>query len=319
MPAVQTVLGSVSENSIHHAQCHEHIWLNKGKSYEINPVLCIDDFEKSLIELKSYKKAGGDLIVDAQPVGCGRNAKMLAELSRNSGVSIVASTGFHKLMFYPDDHWIHSIGGEAFSDLMVREITEGMFEDGDDAYPDRTTDFKAGMIKMACDKEGLTDRYLRLYKAAAGTSKMTGAPIQCHIEAGGLGEQISDCLISEGVSPVKIILAHMDRAEKDFDRIVKVLEKGVYLQFDTIGRYKYHSDEAEIELVGRLIEKGYGERLLIGLDTTRARLLSYQGEIGLTYILKTFIPMLREAGFKEEMIERILNQNPNRALSIKLL
>ena len=34
-----------------HAQCHEHIWLNKGASYNVNKALCEDSPEKSLKEL----------------------------------------------------------------------------------------------------------------------------------------------------------------------------------------------------------------------------------------------------------------------------
>ena len=45
-----------------HAQCHEHIWLNKGASYNVNKALCEDSPEKSLKELKTYYSAGGRLI-----------------------------------------------------------------------------------------------------------------------------------------------------------------------------------------------------------------------------------------------------------------
>ncbi|MFR1989782.1 MAG: hypothetical protein ACLS3C_06875 [Oscillospiraceae bacterium] len=45
-------------------------------------------------ELLDYRAAGGSTIVDAQPVGCNRMTKELVQLSRDSGVQIVASTGF---------------------------------------------------------------------------------------------------------------------------------------------------------------------------------------------------------------------------------
>ena len=83
-----------------HCQCHEHIWLRKGASFQSNEALCMDDEDRSLAELKEYAAAGGSLIVDAQPTGCGRDGRMLAQLSEKSGVDIVASAGFHKQMFF---------------------------------------------------------------------------------------------------------------------------------------------------------------------------------------------------------------------------
>jgi hypothetical protein len=46
----------------------------------------------------------------------------------------------------------------------------------------------------------------------------------------------------------------------------------------------------------------YAGKIMLALDTTAARLSSYDGEIGLDYIFTDFIPQLREAGFSEEVI-----------------
>ena len=46
----------------------------------------------------------------------------------------------------------------------------------------------------------------------------------------------------------------------------------------------------------------YAGKIMLALDTTAARLHSYDGEIGLDYIFTDFIPQLREAGFPEEVI-----------------
>lgn len=317
MVTIQTVCPLAPETEFKHLQCHEHIYLMKGKSYEVSPVLCIDDYEKSLEELCDYKEAGGDLIVDAQPLGCGRDAEMLKSLSKHSQVAIVASTGFHKLIFYPETHWIRTISVDDFADLMTKEITDGMYINCEKEFPKDQVNVRAGMIKVACDNEGLSPAYLPLFTAAAKAAIRTGAPIQCHIEGNGQGDIISDFFIEQGLAPDQLILAHMDRAERDRSEVFKVLDKGVYLQFDTIGRFKYHSDDEEIELIDRLLVKGFANQLLLGLDTTRARLLSYGGEIGLSYMLKHFIPQLLETGIKEKTIDRLIRQNPIKALGMR--
>ena len=72
---------------------------------------------------------------------------------------------------------------------------------------------------------------------------------------------------------------------------------GVYLDYDTIGRFKYHSDEEEVALLRHMCERGYTQRLLLSLDTTAQRMAAYGGEISLCYLLERFLPRLEAAGF----------------------
>ena len=67
---VRTVTGDVAPDTLGHCQCHEHIFLEMDRSYEVSPVLYMDDYDKSLAELREYRAAGGGTIVDAQPVLC---------------------------------------------------------------------------------------------------------------------------------------------------------------------------------------------------------------------------------------------------------
>ena len=61
--SIHTVLGNVEPENIGFTQCHEHIMLSRGRSSEINPALCIDDLEKSLVETAAYRRAGGSALV----------------------------------------------------------------------------------------------------------------------------------------------------------------------------------------------------------------------------------------------------------------
>ena len=73
--------------------------------------------------------------------------------------------------------------------------------------------------------------------------------------------------------------------------------KRQYLDYDTIGRFKYHSDEEEVALLRHMCERGYTQRLLLSLDTTAQRMAAYGGEISLCYLLERFLPRLEAAGF----------------------
>lgn len=312
---IQTVLGKMESRTLRYAQCHEHILIAKGRSFEINPALCIDDVERSCAEVQNYGKAGGQLIVDAQPIGCGRMSRELAAISEKTKVSIVASTGFHKMLFYPDGHWIHNISKDEFTKIMVQELTEGMFVNCDHHFPTEKIANIAGMIKVACDQEGFTPRYERLFDAAVEAQLITGAPIQCHIEAAEQGPRVAEYFLDKGVKKEAILLAHLDRDLSKEDSLMQVAELGVYLQLDTIGRFKYHDDLQEVELLKRLISSGHGKQILIGLDTTRERMKEYSNLIGLDYILNGFIPLMETLGIFETDIVNMIQKNPQKALS----
>ena len=53
------MLGEVKPGELGFTQCHEHLLISKGKSFEINPALCMDEPDKSIQELKTYGAAGG--------------------------------------------------------------------------------------------------------------------------------------------------------------------------------------------------------------------------------------------------------------------
>ena len=53
----------------------------------------------------------------------------------------------------------------------------------------------------------------------------------------------------------------------------------------------------------------------MSLDTTRARLKSYGGTPGLSYILEEFIPLLIKRGLTEEHIRSFFVENPARVFA----
>jgi phosphotriesterase-related protein len=310
MAYIKTISGEIPSNILGFCQCHEHLMISKGVSYDINPALCIDVFEKTKEELLRYRAAGGQSIIDAQPIGCNRMECALEELAKETHVNILSSTGFHKLCFYPEDHWIHTYSEKELADIYIHEIKQGMFVGSDKYEPDNSCRFKASIIKTALDKEGLTDRYKRLFNAAVKAGSATNTPIMVHIEQGSDPLVLLEYLTAQGIPANKLIFCHLDRACNDLSIIKKIVSQGVYAEFDTIGRFKYHSDEYEIEIIKELLENGYGHRILCSLDTTRERLRAYNPDaIGLDYIIKAFIPLMRKSGIQDKHIHNFFYEN----------
>ena len=64
-----------------------------------------------------------------------------------------------------------------------------------------------------------------------------------------------------------------------------------------------------------MIEWGFEDKILLGIDTTRARLKSYGGSIGLGYIKERFIPLLLQYGVTRKIIDKFTTINPAKALA----
>ena len=303
------VCGTIGADELGHCQIHEHVFVRPTPMAERNPALCIDRYDLSLRELKHYRAAGGRSLADAQPVAAGRDAEALRRLSAESGVNIVASTGFHLLGFYEENSWVHALDEKELYRLYRSELAEGMLPWQPDASrkPEARTEVCAGMVKAAIPAEGPVGRYGVLLRAAARAAAEAKTPLMLHTE---YGEHALDALrlcFDMGMRPEKLVVCHVDRQAVDFAPHERIARTGVYLDYDTVGRFKYHSDEAEVALLTHM--EPYANRVLLALDTTAKRLGAYGGEIDLAYLLRVFAPTLREAGFSEARISSFTNGN----------
>jgi phosphotriesterase-related protein len=310
MGRITTVLGTIPSPELGFCQSHEHLSIAGGYPVAVHPDQCIDDPGKSAEELALYRRAGGEALVDAQPLGCGRDAVMLRKISEQSGVRIIASTGFHKMIFYPRGHWIYSIDADDLTEIYTAELTQGMFTDGDTRYPETRSSIRSGQIKAALDGGEFSLQYEKLFSAAAEAAKVTGAALMVHVEKGSDPIALSDFLLRRGVSLDRVIFCHLDRMVEDLGVHREICGRSIYLEYDTIGRPKYHDDEEETRIILAMLEAGYEKQLLMSLDTTRGRLHSYGGMPGLDHILRFFIPLLRKHGVSEEQIKLFFTQNP---------
>ncbi|HZG56727.1 hypothetical protein [Paenibacillus sp.] len=324
---IRTIRGDIPADDFGFCHSHEHAFLAGGHPATLSPVLRIDDYDATVAELREFRAAGGRAMVDCQPLGCGRMERELFLASTETEVHLVASTGFHKLAMYPEGHWIRTTSEERLKDIFVHELTEGMYTGTDTREPEAAidtndgiaklaVDAKAGIIKTAVDADRMADPDKRWFAAAAAASLATGAPIVCHTETHEEAIWLADYYMTKGVEPRKIILCHLDRTTERPETHRELARLGCYLEYDTIGRFKYHSDEEEAELLLRMLDWGLADRILLSLDTTRARLKHYGGDIGWTYLLDRFLPMLRDRyGVADADIHRWMVANPAEAFA----
>ena len=305
-----SVLGDIHPGALGFCQSHEHLFIKQGRSAEINPVLRIDDPAKSLAELEDYYRAGGRALVDAQPPFCGRDSAALADLSRRSGIHILASTGFHRKVYYPEDHRIFTADADELARFFLGELNDGMETEG---HGEPESKSRAALIKTALEAGTLDRQSERLFRAAAVAAKATGCAVMVHVEPEASPAALADFLLKQGLSPSRLIFCHTDRAIGDLAVHRELFCRGTYLEYDTIGRPRYHSDEREADIILEMTNAGFGGQILMSLDTTRSRLAAYGGNPGLCHILELFIPLLKRRGLTEEHIRLFFVENPAKA------
>ena len=253
-------------------------------------------------EFKQLKSLGVERIVDVTNIGMGRNIAYVEQIQQQSGVEILSATGCYKEPFLPD--WFYVESTEQIARRFITEIEQGI----------EHTARKARIIgEVGSGFDGINQHEQKLLQAAALASLATGKYITTHTSLGRFGEQQLDLFDSMGVSSERVIVGHTDLAG-DRDYLFRLLDRGAFVEFDTIGKLSYQPDELRADLFSQAVKQGYQQQLLLSVDITRKSHLKANGGIGYAYLFEHFIPMLFERGVNEQDIEVILQQNPNRIL-----
>lgn len=305
-----TVLGPLPAADLGVTNAHEHLFL-------ASPALAgqeITDLDRSAAEVTEAAELGLAAVVEMTPIGLGRRPDLLRALAERTGVHVIAATGYHRDAHYPDGHWVREAPAERLAERIVADLEAGMHpRDWDDeADPDPA---RAGAIKAGASYHVISPGERRRLEAAASGSLRTGAAILVHCEVGTAGHQIVDLLAGAGVAPDRIILSHLDR-NPDAELHAEIASRGVTLEYDTVGRTKYHPDSTLLDLIGRMVEAGHGHRIMLGCDLGRRDYFrAHGGGPGMRYLLETFVPRLRRR-IGGEATDAILVANPARAYAI---
>ena len=167
MTVVRTVLGDIDPSAMGVTYAHEHLVIDGGRPVQMAPDFDLSDVDRMATELAAAADLGLGTVVDAMPCDAGRSAAKLAELSRRTGVHVIAPTGLHHDRYYGPAHWRHRLSVDELADLFVADIDEGI-DANDYATPIvRRTTHRAGVIKVAGSTDGPSDVDRPTFEAAA--------------------------------------------------------------------------------------------------------------------------------------------------------
>jgi 5-phospho-D-xylono-1,4-lactonase len=309
---VRTVLGDIDPARLGVTYAHEHLVIVGGKPVEISPDFLLADVDRMATELLDAAGAGLRTAVDAMPADCGRDPAMLAELSRRSGVQIVAATGLHHEKFYGPSHWSLRATEAELADLFVADVEVGIDARDYSGPIVARTSFRAGIVKIAGSEGGPSERDLPIFRAAAVAHGRTGAPVHTHCEGGtGALEQIR-VLTAAGVPVDRISLSHVDKVQdRGYHR--ELLATGAFVVYDQAFRWGDRAN-GTLDLIEAAVADDRTGQVMLGMDAARqAYYTAYGGSPGLGYLLRGFSDLLEERGIDAAIRHRLFVDNPARA------
>ncbi|MCI0438363.1 MAG: phosphotriesterase-related protein [Chloroflexi bacterium] len=311
MATINTVLGPMDTSRLGFTLSHEHVLVTSAGIQYVYPEF-IDragTIRKAVADLKQARSEGLRTIVDVTTIDLGRDIRLLEQVSRESGVNIICATGTWRDI--PRVFWTAT--PNVIAPLYVREIQEGI----------EGTGIKAGIIKVANDMGGVTPEGEIILRAAARAQKATGVPISTHTWAPErVGEQQVRIFEEEGVDLNRVYVGHSNDTT-DTGYLLGLLKKGVWIGLDRYPGFRPELPnwEARTETAYKLVEAGYGHKIMLGHDwsvtlsianreTQEAR--HQRNPDGYLFITRKVLPKLKQLGASDAVIEQIMVDNPRR-------
>jgi phosphotriesterase-related protein len=311
MPHVQTVLGAVDPDTLGFTLPHEHtqiaLWHvpDRWDYWQLTR-----DEPLILEELAAFKAAGGGSLVDLTQPGVGRDPGWLAGIARASGLQVVMGCGWYRGAYYPAEARIDRRPVDDLADELVGETADGVGDSG----------VRPGIIgEIGTDKPWVSALEERVHRAAARAARRTGLAITTHSVLSPVGLEQLRIFEEEGVDPARVVIGHADSYPR-LDHYLAIVERGASVEFDFLGMSftptERHGEGRVVELLCELLARGHGERILLSQDVCHDSQLSRYGGNGYTYIARTFLPRLREAGVSDAEIATMTIDNPRRLLTV---
>jgi phosphotriesterase-related protein len=314
---VETARGPIPTASLGKVLMHEHVFILSPEIVQNYPEEWGDEDERiadAHKRLTELKQAGIDTIVDPTALGLGRYIPRIARLARDLELNIVVATGIYTFDVLPHYFGLRlpgtgPDGTDPMVNMFVRDITEGITDTG----------VKAGIIKCATDRPGLTTDVERVLRACAQTHRITGVPITTHTHAAskrGLDQQ--RIFREEGVDLSRVVIGHCGDTD-DLDYLEEVLAGGSILGMDRFGIDGLLPTDKRVAVVAELCRRGHADHMVLSHDCS-CYLDWIPGEMPpmtmpnwhYLHISRDVLPMLRDNGVTDAQIDQMLVDNPRR-------
>ncbi|MFZ0251103.1 MAG: hypothetical protein WAL61_14250 [Acidimicrobiales bacterium] len=317
MAQVNTVRGPVEGSRLGRTLMHEHIFV---LSPEIEKTA--DEWDeaaeqaRAVAKLRELKDKGIDTLVDLTVIGLGRYIPRVAAIAQQvPEINVVVATGVYTYnevpMFFHFQGPGSILGGpEPMVDVFLREIRDGI----------GATGVRAGILKCASDRPGITPGVERVLRAVAQAHRATGVPITTHTptppEPWGLEQQ--RIFEEEGVDLTRVVIGHSG-GTVNTDYHLSLIDNGSYLGFDHFGLPGITLEE-RVDAVARLCARGFADRIVLShdamcfVDWFPRSFTEASSDWRWTYISDEVLPVMRDRGISDADITTMLVDNPRTIL-----
>jgi phosphotriesterase-related protein len=295
---------------------HEHVFILSHEFHINYPQVVGFDEERdvaaAIARMNELVQVGIGTIVDLTVAGIGRDIRLLSRVAQETKLNIVVATGYYTFTELPHFIEVRSMANQTSqADLLaswfVGDITEGIAR----------TAVKAGILKCATDRQGVTPGVEAVLRAVARAHRQTGVPISTHTHpATHRGLEQQDIFEAEGVDLSRVVIGHSGDTD-DLVYLEKLIGRGSYLGMDRFGLYGILDKESRVRTVAELCARGHADRLVLSHDAScvidwMPPGQSVGGEWHHCHISRDVIPALMEAGVTETDITTMLVDNPRR-------
>jgi phosphotriesterase-related protein len=236
-------------------------------------------------EVAKVKSAGIACIVDAGHPDMGRDINFIRQVSMKSGVPIVAGGGFYSQPFYPKE----------ISTMSEEQIVKALIKQADDDT--------LGVFGEIGSWDEITADERKVFRAVGKAHVATNLSIFTHTGIPGKSalEQL-DILEDAGVKPERVVIGHLGNLVDTNVYVHKAIcRRGAFVGFDRQGV----NDAQQVPMVMALIEAGFADHLMFSADASS----------GYSKTLTVFVPRLKAAGASDQVLHRIMVDNPRRFLA----
>jgi phosphotriesterase-related protein len=278
--------------------------------------LVLNDERLAVTEAGYFRDRGGSTLVDLTLPGIGRDPAALERIARASGLNVVMGTGYYVAATHPAS--VRDLSEDALTRHFVAEVRSGVDDTG----------IRAGLIGEIGCSWPLHAEEARVLRAAGVAQTELGCALSIHLgRHPDSPAQVLETLRPTGVDQTRVILGHLDRTVQTVDALRRLADLGCLLEFDLFGlettaRHPYWadgidmpSDAQRIERIAALVDAGYGAQILISQDVCTKHRLRHFGGLGYDHILGDVVPWMAQRGLGEDVVRRLLVENPRRALA----
>jgi phosphotriesterase-related protein len=304
---VNGVLGPIETQDLGFTLMHEHIlvasWaMRRGFPGYVDREALIRD---AIREVGSARERGVRTMVDLTAINIGRDIRIIREVSEKTGMQMIAATGF----YWTEEPWMDLWDAAALAEYLVRDIREGI----------EGTDSRAGVLKCATDRLGVTPANAKQLEATALAHRQTGVPISTHTAvSNGSGLTQQDVFEEHGVDLRRVVIGHCGDST-DISYLESILERGSTIGMDRNGIDLILPTQERVATIAELCRRGWADQMVLSHDASCfidwfPKQLVEQAAPNWNYrhVCDAVIPALRGSGVSEEQIRAMTVDNPRR-------